>query len=58
LKIAPDDPVALFNRAIVYQRMHLYDQAIENCRHYLRVDPKSKWTDEARKRLADAEIGR
>lgn len=58
LYISPDDPVALFHRAIVYQRMHLYNRAIEDWRHYLRVDPKSKWADEAGKRLADVEIGR
>ena len=55
LKISPDDPVALFNRSIVYQRMHLQNQAIEDWRHYLRVDPNSKWADEAKKRLADVE---
>jgi tetratricopeptide (TPR) repeat protein len=55
LKIAPDDPVALFNRAIVYQRMHLYNQAVEDWRHNLRVDPRSKWADEARRRLAEVD---
>jgi tetratricopeptide (TPR) repeat protein len=58
LKMAPDDPVALFNRAIVYQRMHLDSQAIEEWRRYLRVDPRSQWADEARRRLADAQLGR
>ena len=58
LKISPDDRVALFNRAIVYQRMHLYNQAVEDWRHYLRADPRSKWADEARRRLADAQMGR
>jgi tetratricopeptide (TPR) repeat protein len=55
LKAAPDDPVALFNRAIVYERMHRYDQSIEDWQHYLRVDPGSSWTPEARTRLADVE---
>jgi tetratricopeptide (TPR) repeat protein len=55
LKMTPDDPVALFNRAIVHQRMHLYVAAIEDWRHYLRVDPNSKWAGEARRRLAEAE---
>ena len=53
LKMTPDDPIALFNRAIVYERMGLYGQAIEDWRHYLRVDSNSKWTAEARQRLAD-----
>jgi tetratricopeptide (TPR) repeat protein len=55
LKMAPDDPVALFNRAIVYERMQLYSQAIEDWRHYLKVDPNSQWAAEARKRLADVQ---
>jgi tetratricopeptide (TPR) repeat protein len=55
LKTSPDDPVALFNRAVVYERMHLYDQAIQDWQRYLRVDPGSAWTVEAKKRLADVE---
>jgi tetratricopeptide (TPR) repeat protein len=55
LKATPDDPIALFNRAIVCQRMHLYGQAIEDWRHYLRVESRSKWAAEARQRLAEAE---
>jgi regulator of sirC expression with transglutaminase-like and TPR domain len=55
LKISPDDPVALFNRAIVYERLHLYREAIEDWRHYLRVDSNSTWNREARQRLADVE---
>ena len=53
LQIEPNDPVALFNRAIVYQRLHRYDQAREDWRHYLRVDPNGKWAEEAGQRLAE-----
>jgi CHAT domain-containing protein len=53
LAVAPDDPVALFNRAIVSERQFLYHQALDDWEHYLRVDPRSEWADEARKR-ADA----
>jgi tetratricopeptide (TPR) repeat protein len=53
LKISPDDPVALFNRAIVYQKMNLYRQAMEDWQHYLRVDPNSDWANEAIRRFAD-----
>jgi len=35
--------------------MHLYDQAIQDWQHYLRVDSGSAWTVEAKKRLADVE---
>jgi tetratricopeptide (TPR) repeat protein len=57
LKIRPDDPIALFNRAIVYERLQLYDQAVEDWRHYLRVDNNSTWNSEARQRLAHVEQG-
>jgi tetratricopeptide (TPR) repeat protein len=53
LKSTPDDPVALFNRAIVFERMGLGDRAIEDWQHYLKVDPDSGWASEARNRLAD-----
>jgi tetratricopeptide (TPR) repeat protein len=55
IKASPDDPVALFNRAVVEERMHCYDQAIQDWQRYLRVDSGSAWTAEARKRLADVE---
>jgi tetratricopeptide (TPR) repeat protein len=58
LTVRPDDPVALFNRAIVYERLQLNDQAVEDWRHYLRVDHNSTWNSEARQRLADVEQAR
>ncbi|MGD1214014.1 MAG: CHAT domain-containing protein [Terriglobales bacterium] len=53
LKLQPDDPVALFNRAIVAEHQFLYRQALDDWEHYLRVDPGSQWSEEARNR-ADA----
>jgi CHAT domain-containing protein/tetratricopeptide (TPR) repeat protein len=50
LAIQPDDPVALFNRAIVSERQFLYRQALEDWEHYLRVDATSDWANEARER--------
>lgn len=44
----PDDPVALFNRAIVSEHQFLYHQALDDWEHYLRVDARSQWADEAR----------
>jgi len=49
---SPDDPVALFNRALVSERIFLYTQAVEDWEHYSRIDPQGEWADEARKRLA------
>jgi CHAT domain-containing protein len=50
LRLHPEDPVALFNRAIVAEHQFLYHQAIEDWEHYLRVDPSSQWAEEAHMR--------
>ncbi|MGB6385337.1 MAG: CHAT domain-containing protein [Terriglobales bacterium] len=50
LKLSPDDPVALFNRAIVSEHQFLYQQALDDWKHYLRVDTNSQWAEEARNR--------
>jgi len=47
----PDDPVALYNRAIAAEKMFLYQQAIEDWEHYLRVDPNGAWVEESKQRL-------
>jgi len=44
----PDDPVALFNRAIISEHQFLYHQALDDWEHYLQVDARSGWADEAR----------
>jgi len=49
---SPDDAVALFNRALICERIFLYTQAVDDWQHYLRIDPLGEWADEARKRLA------
>jgi CHAT domain-containing protein/cytochrome c-type biogenesis protein CcmH/NrfG len=51
LSKSPDDPVALFNRALACERAFLYTQAIDDWEHYLRVDPRGGWADEAHKNL-------
>ncbi len=48
LRLRPDDPVALFNRALVAEHQFLYQQALDDWEHYLRVDPGSQWAEEAR----------
>jgi CHAT domain-containing protein/tetratricopeptide (TPR) repeat protein len=50
LRLHPDDPVALFNRAIVAEHGFLYHQALDDWEHYLRVDANSQWGEEARNR--------
>lgn len=49
----PDDPIALFNRAIALQKMYAYNEAIRDWEHYLLVDPTGNWADEARRRLTE-----
>jgi CHAT domain-containing protein/tetratricopeptide (TPR) repeat protein len=44
----PDNATALFNRAIVAEHQSLYRQALEDWEHYLKVDPQSQWSEEAR----------
>ncbi len=43
----PDEPIARFNRALVNEKMFLYRQALEDWEHYLRLDSKSEWANEA-----------
>lgn len=47
----PDDPVALFNRSIIYEKIPLNDQAIADLKRYLTLDSSGPWADEARARL-------
>ncbi len=44
-----NDPVALFNRALIDEKMFLYHQALEDWNHYLRIDPTGDWAEEARR---------
>lgn len=55
LAVTPDDPVSLFNRAIAEEKLHLYRPAVDDWKHYLRVDPAGPWSDEGRKRLKEVD---
>jgi len=46
-------PEALFNRALILERLGLMDEAKQAWQRYLEVDPSSQWAIEARARLAD-----
>lgn len=52
---APDDHIALFNRAIISEKMLLHTQAVEDWNHYLRIESSSDWQKEAREHLAEIE---
>ena len=53
LKQHPNELTALFNRAIVYEKLFLYDEAVRDWQRYLQLDSKGAWAAEARSR-ADA----
>lgn len=53
LQLNPSLPEALFNRALVYQQMHL-PQAKDAWRQYLQIDSTSPWAKEADRNLKDA----
>jgi CHAT domain-containing protein len=55
LKTRPDSPEAIFNRAVVYQRMYLYEDAVHEWRRYLDVDRSRAWREEAQHRLKELE---
>src|SRR5216684_416680 len=55
LKAKPNSPEAVFNRAVVYERMYLYEDAVGEWKRYLEMDPSGAWREEAKRRLADLE---
>ncbi|MEA2240273.1 MAG: hypothetical protein QOC81_4997 [Thermoanaerobaculia bacterium] len=52
LRIDPNLPEALFNRALILDRLGLSNEARHAWERYLEVDPSSQWAVEARERLA------
>ncbi|MBI3478210.1 MAG: CHAT domain-containing protein [Acidobacteria bacterium] len=50
LSLRANDPLALFNRAVVSEKQFLYRQALDDWDSYLKVDPNSQWAAEARER--------
>lgn len=53
LAIEPNLAEALFNRALILERMGVTAEARAAWERYLRVDPSSQWATEARAHLAD-----
>src|SRR6185436_19117103 len=51
LRIDPTLPEALFNRALIIERLRLRDQARAAWQRYLDADPRGPWANEARQRL-------
>jgi len=55
LRAKPNAPETVFNRALVYERMFLYDEAIREWRHFLELGAGDGWREEAQRRLAELE---
>jgi cytochrome c-type biogenesis protein CcmH/NrfG len=57
LAAEPNNPLALFNRAILYEEMSppLYDLALQDWERYLAIDKYGPWRDEAQRRKSDLE---
>jgi tetratricopeptide (TPR) repeat protein len=53
LQKSPNDPIALFNRALVSERMYLYRQAVTDWEALLKNEQRGGWADEARARLSE-----
>ena len=53
LRTAPNNLVARFNRAMAYEQMFLFRQALGDWRRYVQDDPKSGWADRARLRIVE-----
>ena len=51
LEVAPQDRTALFNRAIIYEKMFMYHEALRDWESYINADPAGEWTNEAKERL-------
>jgi len=49
----PSNVVALFNRAITYQRLRKMDEAAKDWAAFLKYERNQRWSDEGRKRLGD-----
>jgi CHAT domain-containing protein/tetratricopeptide (TPR) repeat protein len=53
LRLNPSLPEASFNRALCLEELMLPEQAREAWQNYLKLDPNSKWAEEAQRHLRD-----
>jgi len=47
---SPDDPVALYNMGLACESIQAWDKALAEWNQYLRVDSRSSWAQDARRR--------
>jgi hypothetical protein len=53
LQFEPSNGVALFNRALVYERLNARDKAMEDWKTFLTIEKDPAWLAEARKKFTD-----
>jgi CHAT domain-containing protein len=53
IRLEPGNSTALFNRAIVYERLYLYGRAIEDWEQFLKIEKDPGWRKEAEQRLQE-----
>jgi CHAT domain-containing protein len=53
IRLEPGNSAALFNRAIVYERLYLYGRAIEDWEQFLKIEKDAGWRKEAEQRLQE-----
>ncbi len=56
IRIEPNNPAALFNRAIIYERLYLYGRAIADWEQFLKIEKEPGWRKEAEKRLQELRL--
>ncbi len=56
LKAKPNSLEAIFNRAVVYERMYLNEEAAREWRRYLDLDTAGAWREEAQRRLGELDV--
>ncbi|HWF05363.1 MAG TPA: CHAT domain-containing protein [Candidatus Angelobacter sp.] len=52
----PSNPAALFNRAILYERLYFYDRAIADLEQFLKLEQDQRWRQEAEQRLKEIRL--
>jgi len=53
IRLKPDNPAALFNRAIIYERLYFYGRAIVDWEQFLKVEKDPGWRKEAERHLKE-----
>jgi CHAT domain-containing protein len=53
IRLDPSNSAALFNRAILYERLYFYDRAIADLEQFLKLEKDPHWKEEAERRLKE-----